>query len=180
MLFVYKRISYWKLILHWGFNMSMCKDRSQIRFHLTQALLKLTGAYHCSDSPLFRRPIIPTTHYSDSPLLRRPIFRTMQNRTQSTNPWFNQDGPSVRLILTDHGLDRMFWKGKGAFILGCTSPLKAIMIDRPGMGKVKNWRKSCIAQRNQKRGVKEKGVNREKHEKDKMTEESNTHGSEES
>jgi hypothetical protein len=38
---------------------------------------------------------------------------------------------------------RMFWKGKGAFILGCTSPLKAIMIDRSGMGKVKNWRKSC-------------------------------------
>jgi hypothetical protein len=32
----------------------------------------------------------------------------------------------------------LFWKGKGAFILGCTSPLKAIMIDRPGMGKVKN------------------------------------------
>jgi hypothetical protein len=37
-----------------------------------------------------------------------------------------------------HGLDRMFWKGKGTFILGCTSPFKAIMIDRPGMGKVKN------------------------------------------
>jgi hypothetical protein len=37
-----------------------------------------------------------------------------------------------------------------------------------------------IAQRNQKRGVKEKNVNREKHEKDKMTEESNTQGSEES
>jgi hypothetical protein len=36
-----------------------------------------------------------------------------------------------------------------------------------------------IAQRNQKRGVKEKSVNREKHEKDKMTEDSNTHGSEE-
>jgi hypothetical protein len=30
------------------------------------------------------------------------------------------------------------------------------------------------------RGVKEKSVNREKHEKDKMTEDSNTHGSEES
>jgi hypothetical protein len=37
-----------------------------------------------------------------------------------------------------------------------------------------------IAQRNQQRGVKEKSVNREKHEKDKMTEDSNTHGSEES
>jgi hypothetical protein len=33
-----------------------------------------------------------------------------------------------------------------------------------------------IAQRNQKRGVKKKSVNREKHEKDKMTEDSNTHG----
>jgi hypothetical protein len=38
----------------------------------------------------------------------------------------------------DHGLDRMFWEGKGAFILGFTSPFKAIMIDRPGMRKVKN------------------------------------------
>jgi hypothetical protein len=37
-----------------------------------------------------------------------------------------------------------------------------------------------LAQRNQKRGVKEKSVNREKHEKDKMTEDSNMHGSEES
>jgi hypothetical protein len=37
-----------------------------------------------------------------------------------------------------------------------------------------------IAQRNQKRGVKEKSVNREKHEKNKMMEDSNTHGSEES
>jgi hypothetical protein len=37
-----------------------------------------------------------------------------------------------------------------------------------------------IAQRSQKRGVKKKSVNREKHEKDKMTEDSNTHGSEES
>jgi hypothetical protein len=33
-----------------------------------------------------------------------------------------------------------------------------------------------IAQRNQKGGVKKKSVNREKHEKDKMTEDSNTHG----
>jgi hypothetical protein len=35
-----------------------------------------------------------------------------------------------------------------------------------------------IAQRNQKRGVNEKSGNREKHEKDKMMEDSNTHGSE--
>ena len=83
--------------------------------------------------------------------------------------------------MTDHGLDKMFWKGKGAFILGCTSPFKAIMIDRPGMGKVKIEEKVVhIAQRNQKRGVKEKSVNREEHEKDKMMENSNTHGSEES
>ena len=91
---------------------------------------------------LFRQPITPTAHYSDNPLLRRPIFPTMQNRTQSTNPWFNQvylTGCSVgQANLDDHGLDRMFWKGKGAFILGCTSPFKAIMIDRPGMGTVKN------------------------------------------
>jgi hypothetical protein len=51
----------------------------------------------------------------------------------------SKDVPSVRLILTDHGLDRMIWKGKGAFILGCTSPFKAIMIDQPGMGKVDLW-----------------------------------------
>jgi hypothetical protein len=76
----------------------------------------------------------------------------------------------------DHGLDRMFWKGKGAFILGCTSPFKAIMIDRPGIEE----KVVHIAQRNQKRGVKEKSVNQEKHEKDKMMEDSNTHGSEES
>jgi hypothetical protein len=37
-----------------------------------------------------------------------------------------------------------------------------------------------IAQKNQKRGVKKKSVNREKHEKDKITEDSNMHGSEES
>jgi hypothetical protein len=37
-----------------------------------------------------------------------------------------------------------------------------------------------IAQRNQKREVKEKSVNREKHEKNKMIEDSNTDGSEES
>ena len=133
------------------------------------------------------RSIIPTAHNSDSPLLRQPITPTahFSDNAKSTNPWFNQyiqqDVPSVRLILTDHGLDRMFWKGKGAFILGCTSPFKEIMIDRPGIGKVKNWRKSCAhCTKNQKRGVKEKSVNREKHEKDKMTEDNNTHGSEES
>ena len=43
---------------------------------------------------LFRQPISPTAHYSDNPLLRRPIFPTMQDRTQSTNPWFNQVYPT--------------------------------------------------------------------------------------
>ena len=128
----------------------------------------LTARY--SDGPLFRRPIIQTAHYSDGPFFRQCKIE-LNPQIHGLTRCIQQDGPSVRLILTDHGLDRMFWKGKGAFILGCTSPLKAIMIDRPGMD---------IAQRNQKRGVKEKSVNREKHEKDKMTEESNTHGSEES
>jgi hypothetical protein len=95
-----------------------------------------------SDGPLFRRPIIPTTHYTDIPLLRRPIFRQckieLNPQIHGLTRCIQQDGPSVRLILTDQGLDRMFWKGKGAFILGCTSPLKAIVIDRPVMGKVKN------------------------------------------
>jgi hypothetical protein len=45
---------------------------------------------------------------------------------------------------------------------------------------MKNDKVVHIAQRNQKRGVKKKSVNREKHEKDKMTEDSNTHGREES
>ena len=49
---------------------------------------------HNSDIPLLQQPITPTAHYSDNPLLRRPIFPTMQNRTQSTNPWFNQVYPT--------------------------------------------------------------------------------------
>jgi hypothetical protein len=45
----------------------------------------------------------------------------------------------------------MFWKGKGAFILGCTSPCKAIMIDLV-WGQLKIEEKVVhIAQRNQKR-----------------------------
>jgi hypothetical protein len=46
--------------------------------------------------------------------------------------------PFFCMYIVLQGLDRMFWKGRGAFILGCTSPLKAIVIDRPVMGKVKN------------------------------------------
>jgi hypothetical protein len=81
------------------------------------------SAYHCSDSPLFRRPIFRTTHYSDNPLFRQHITPTAHFSRQckmELNPQIHgltrciqQDGPSVRLILTDHGLDRMFWKGKG-------------------------------------------------------------------
>ena len=103
------------------------------------SLVSVMYVYGCVG--LFRQPITPTAHYSDSPLLRRPIFPTMQNRTPQIHGLtrcIQQDVPSVRLFLTDHGLDRMFWKGKGAFILGCTSPFKAIMIDRPGMGKIRN------------------------------------------
>ena len=54
-----------------------------------------TGSSCCNGCvALFRQPITPTAHYSDNPLLRRPIFPTMQNRTQSTNPWFNQVYPT--------------------------------------------------------------------------------------
>ena len=97
---------------------------------------------HNSDSPLLRQPITPTAHYSDGPFSRQCKIE-LNPQIHGLTKCIQQDVPSVRLILTDHGLDRMFWKGKGAFILGCTSPFKAIMIDRPGMGKVKNWRKSC-------------------------------------
>ena len=31
---------------------------------------------HFSDSPLFRRPIVPTAHYSDDPLFRQTIIPT--------------------------------------------------------------------------------------------------------
>ena len=31
------------------------------------------GAYHCSDAPLLRQPVIPMAHYSDDPLFRQPI-----------------------------------------------------------------------------------------------------------
>ena len=35
-----------------------------------------TVTSHFSDSPLFRRPIVPTAHCSDGPLFRRPIIPT--------------------------------------------------------------------------------------------------------
>ena len=92
---------------------------------------------HYFDDPLFRQPIIPTAHYSDGPFFRQCKIE-LKPQIQGLTRCIQQDGPSVRLILTDNGLGRMFWKGKGAVILGCTSPLKATMIDRPGMKKVKN------------------------------------------
>jgi hypothetical protein len=69
--------------------------------HLIHLLIKIYGLINYNSIliivigcvALFRQPITPTTHYFDSPLLRRPIFPTMQNRTQSTNPWFNQVYP---------------------------------------------------------------------------------------
>ena len=88
---------------------------------------------HNSDSPLFRQPITPTAHYSDGPFFRQCKIE-LNPQIHGLTRCIQQDVPSIRLILTDHGLDRMFWKGKGAFILGCTSPFKAIMIVRPGMG----------------------------------------------
>jgi hypothetical protein len=76
---------------------------------ISHCMLKNTASTICK--PLFRRPIIPTTHYSDSPLLRRPIFRQckieLNPQIHGLTRCIQQDGPSVRLILTDHGLDRM-------------------------------------------------------------------------
>jgi hypothetical protein len=93
---------------------------------------------HYSDDPLFRQPIIPTAHYFDGPFFRQCKIE-LNPQIHGLARCIQQNGPSVRLILTDHGLR----KGKGAFILGCTSPINAIMIDRPGMGKATNWKKSC-------------------------------------
>jgi hypothetical protein len=163
-------------------NLSMLTARLHREFILRgiNRMRSIIPTAHNSDSPLLRQPITPTAHYSDGPFFRQCKIE-LNPQIHGLTRCIQQDVPSVRLILTDHGLDRMFWKGKGAFILGCTSPFKEIMIDRPGIGKVKNWRKSCAhCTKNQKRGVKEKSVNREKHEKDKMTEDNNTHGSEES
>ena len=35
--------------------------------------LQLAGSAHCSDGPLFRKPIIPKAHCSEGPLFRKPI-----------------------------------------------------------------------------------------------------------
>jgi hypothetical protein len=44
-----------------------CKISSPVTYHEG-------GSGHYSDSPLLRRPIIPTAHCSDSPFLRKPII----------------------------------------------------------------------------------------------------------
>ncbi len=111
--------------------------QSEFRTNTKVGMRSIIPTAHNSDSPLLRQPITPTAHYSDGPFFRQCKIE-LNPQIHGLTRCIQQDVPSVRLILTDHGLDRMFWKGKGAFILGCTSPFKAIMIDRPGMGKVKN------------------------------------------
>ena len=149
-----------------------------------------TGAYHCSDSPLFRRPIIPTTHYSDNSLFRQPItptahFPTMQNRTQSTNPWFNQVYPtgwSVSQANLDGPWPRQnVLERKRSFNPRLCIPAQG-NYDRPTWygESLKLKKKLCTLHKGtRKEEWRKKSVNREKHEKDKMTEDSNTHGSEE-
>ena len=77
---------------------------------------------HYSDDPLFRQPIIPTAHYSDGPFFRQCKIE-LNPQIHGLARCIQQDGSSIRLILTNHGLR----KGR-AFILGCTSSLKAITI----------------------------------------------------
>ena len=99
--------------------------------------MHLSGAYHCSDSP-----VIPTAHYSDDPLFRQPITPTAHfsdnanYRTQSTNPWFNQMYPTGWSV-GQANLDGP-WPRQNVLERSFYPRLKAIMIDRPGMGKVKN------------------------------------------
>ena len=121
------------------------------------------------------RSIIPTAHNSDGPFFRQCKIE-LNPQIHGLTRCIQQDVPSVRLILTDHVLER-----KRSFYPRLYIPVQG-NYDRPTWyGELKIEEKVVhIAQRNQKRGVKEKSVNREKHEKDKMTEDSNTHGSEES
>ena len=62
---------------------------------------------HNSDSPLLRQPITQTAHYSDSPFFRQGKIE-LNPQIHGLTRCIQQDVPSVRLILTDHGLDRMF------------------------------------------------------------------------
>jgi hypothetical protein len=103
----------------------------------------VSSVYYIRPSSILNSPRFHAYCYLPSFCLSRASLGLHFFLHSSFSMCIQQDVSSVRLILTDHGLDRIFWKGKGAFILGSTSPFKAIMIDRPGMGKVKNWRKSC-------------------------------------
>ena len=104
----------------------------------------------------------------------------MQNRTQSTNPWFNQvypKGCSVGQANLDGPWPRQnVLERKRSFYPRLYIPVQG-NYDRPTWYGIKlkiEEKVVHIAQRNQKRGMKEKSVNREKHEKDKMTEDSNS------
>jgi hypothetical protein len=59
---------------------------------------------HYSDDPLFRQPIIPTAHYSDGPFFRQCKIE-LNPQIHGLARCYKQDVPSVRLILTDHGLE---------------------------------------------------------------------------
>jgi hypothetical protein len=65
-------------------------------------------------------------HYSDGPFFRQCKIE-LNPQIHGLTRCIQQDVPSVRLILTNHGLDRMFWKGKGAFILPATAVRKAVL-----------------------------------------------------
>ena len=54
---------------------------------------------HYFDDPLFRQPIIPTAHYSDGPFFRQCKIE-LKPQIQGLTRCIQQDGPSVRLILT--------------------------------------------------------------------------------
>jgi hypothetical protein len=58
---------------------------------------------HYSDDPLFRQPIIPTAHYFDGPFFRQCKIE-LNPQIHGLARCIQQNGPSVRLILTDHGL----------------------------------------------------------------------------
>ena len=55
---------------------------------------------HYSDDPLFRQPIIPTAHYSDGPFFQQYKIE-LNPQIHGLTKCIQQDGPSVRLILTD-------------------------------------------------------------------------------
>ena len=78
-------------------NLVMYKDK----------IVRILGAYHCSDSPLFWQPIIPTTHYSDSPLFRQPIIPTSHYRYFIITLWF--EFHIVLFYLVNNLINRYFF-----------------------------------------------------------------------